>query len=146
MMWMIILILTLVASFAGIIYLAGKAQMFLTRIKKMSTMKKIYQKLTAFACVLFLLLVITIIADFINALICILHLLIISLICDLVSWLIKIKNRKAVFLTAVGVAIVYLGIGFYLVHHVWVTDYTITIPAKPDITEAVNITKSNQNM
>ncbi len=146
MMWMIILILTLVASFAGIIYLAGKAQMFLTRIKKMSTMKKIYQKLTAFACVLFLLLVITIIADFINALICILHLLIISLICDLVGWLIKIKNRKAVFLTAVGVAIVYLGIGFYLVHHVWVTDYTITIPAKPDITEAVNITKSNQNM
>lgn len=145
-MWMIILILTLVASFAGIIYLAGKAQMFLTRIKKMSTMKKIYQKLTAFACVLFLLLVITIIADFINALICILHLLIISLICDLVGWLIKIKNRKAVFLTAVGVAIVYLGIGFYLVHHVWVTDYTITIPAKPDITEAVNITKSNQNM
>lgn len=120
--------------------------MFLTRIKKMSTMKKIYQKLTAFACVLFLLLVITIIADFINALICILHLLIISLICDLVGWLIKIKNRKAVFLTAVGVAIVYLGIGFYLVHHVWVTDYTITIPAKPDITEAVNITKSNQNM
>ena len=146
MMWMIILILTLVASFAGIIYLAGKAQMFLTRIKKVSTMKKIYQKLTAFACVLFLLLVITIIADFINALICILHLLIISLICDLVGWLIKIKNRKAVFLTAVGVAIVYLGIGFYLVHHVWVTDYTITIPAKPDITEAVNITKSNQNM
>lgn len=146
MMWMIILILTLVASFAGIIYLAGKAQMFLTRIKKMSTMKKIYQKLTAFACVLFLLLVITIIADFINALICILHLLIISLICDLVGWLIKIKNRKAVFLTAVGVAIVYLGIGFYLVHHVWVTDYTITIPAKSDITEAVNITKSNQNM
>ena len=85
MMWMIILILTLTASFAGIIYLTGKTQMFLTKIKKISEMKKLYQKIIALAGVLLVVLVITLIFDFINALICVLHLLIISLVCDLVG-------------------------------------------------------------
>ncbi len=145
MMWMIIFILTIAASLAGIIYLAGKIQMFLTKIKKISEMKKLYQKIIALAGVLLVVLVITLIFDFINALICILHLLIISLICDLVGLLARIKNKKAVFLTSIGLTVVYLAVGFYLAHHVWVTDYTITIPAKPDITEATNITKSDQD-
>lgn len=135
MMWMIILILTLAASFAGIIYLTGKVWMFLTKIKKISGMKKLYQKIIALAGVLLVVLVITLIVDFINALICILHLLIISLVCDLVGWLVRIKNKKTVFLTSIGLTVVYLAVGFYLAHHVWVTSYDITMPAKTEATE-----------
>lgn len=144
MMWMIILILTLAASIAGIIYLAGKVQMFLTKIKKISEMKKLYQKIIALAGVLVVVLAITLIFDFINALICVLHLLIISLVCDLVGWLARIKNKKAVFLTSIGLTVVYLAVGFYLAHHVWVTSYDITMPAKTEITSATtNTTKAD---
>lgn len=134
MMWMIILILTIAASLAGIIYLAGKVQMFLTKIKRISQMKKLYQKIIALAGVLLGVLVITLIFDFINALICVLHLLIISLICDLVGWIARIKNKKAVFLTSIGLTVVYLAVGFYLAHHVWVTSYDITMSAKTEVT------------
>ncbi len=143
MMWMIILILTLAASFAGIIYLTGKTQMFLTKIKKISEMKKLYQKIIALAGVLLVVLVITLIFDFINALICVLHLLIISLVCDLVGWLVRIKNKKAVFLTSIGLTVVYLVVGFYLAHNVWVTSYNITMSAKTEITSAKTDTTEN---
>ncbi len=143
MMWMIILILTLAASFAGIIYLTGKIQMFLTKIKKISEMKKLYQKIIALAGVLLVVLVITLIFDFINALICVLHLLIISLVCDLVGWLVRIKNKKAVFLTSIGLTVVYLVVGFYLAHNVWVTSYNITMSAKTEITSAKTDTTEN---
>lgn len=143
MMWMIILILTLTASFAGIIYLTGKTQMFLTKIKKISEMKKLYQKIIALAGVLLVVLVITLIFDFINALICVLHLLIISLVCDLVGWLVRIKNKKAVFLTSIGLTVVYLVVGFYLAHNVWVTSYNITMSAKTEITSAKTDTTEN---
>lgn len=143
MMWMIILILTLAASFAGIIYLTGKIQMFLTKIKKISEMKKLYQKIIALAGVLLVVLVITFIFDFINALICVLHLLIISLVCDLVGWLVRIKNKKAVFLTSIGLTVVYLAVGFYLAHNVWVTSYNITMSAKTEITSAKTDTTEN---
>lgn len=68
--------------------------------------------------------------NFINAIICVIYLTMISLVCDLIWWIIqKFKSKKinsdGSFLTAIVLTFLALLLGWCNAHHVWQTDYKI---------------------
>ncbi len=130
MLWIIILILALTAVSAGLVYLCNRFSKF-TILKTASKGSK--KRLILFSIIpLVLIIAITCITmNFVNSIICILHLTAFWLISDLIFFIIK-KIRKADFkryysgLSAICVTVVYLSAGWYLLHSVSQTNYELT--------------------
>ncbi len=92
MLWIIILILVLAAAGSGLIYLCSRFGKF-TIIEQLSKGNKIRRILLEIIPVIIIMAVVCIILDFINAIICLLHLIAFWLLSDLALWFIK-KIRK----------------------------------------------------
>ena len=130
MMWLIILALVLAASISGIVFLIKRFHSF-RLIQKISERNK---KLSWFLAVLPIALTILLSAILLNiwaTMIILIHLFVFWLVCEIAGKLIgKCLKKKtpadvtgcaAIFLTAI-----YLGIGWYLAHHVYRTYYSFT--------------------
>ncbi len=128
--WIIILVLVLGAAGAGLAYLCGRFGRFsiIKNISKGSKKRLIIFSLIPIA-VIFAVICITM--NFVNAVICLLHLAAFWLLSDLVFFIIK-KLRKKDFkyyyagLSAICSSVVYLTVGWFLLHCVSQTNYNLT--------------------
>ena len=123
-LWRIIMLTAMMITGLSIFYLSY-------RLGRFSFFKE--RKLKFFGGAFFVVLgfsLIGVFLNFINAIVCLAYLTLISLICDLIWWIIqKFKSKKInsdwSFLTAVVLTFSVLLLGWYNAHHVWQTDYKI---------------------
>lgn len=129
MMWVVIFILLFLASAAGFVYLINRFSRF-GFVKKISQGNK---KIRIIISALFIILItafLWFVMGYINAIICLLHLVIFWLLCDLASRIIQKSIHKAfkryyAGAFAIVITIIYLSVGWVMVHHVWETDYKL---------------------
>ena len=128
-MWTLILCAILLGAILGVIYLAGRFDRF-SIIHKMAKERKGIRFLIGLITVILILLVAWITLGFINAAICIIHLMLIWVLCDIVSKFVE-KKRKSEFkkyyagVAAIVITFVYLTYGWVMAHHVWSTKYIL---------------------
>lgn len=133
-LWLMIAILVAVCSVAGFIYLTRRISAF-GFIKKLSKDKKVLKYAISAGLIVLTGGIIWLIWDWINAIICLLHLVIFWLLCDLFVFIGKKISKKqaskclAGFI-AVVLTVVYLAVGWYLCNNVWETDYTLKTDKK----------------
>ena len=133
-LWLMIAILVAVCSVAGFIYLTRRISAF-GFIKKLSKDKKVLKYAISAGLIVLTGGIIWLIWDWINAIICLLHLVIFWLLCDLFVFIGKKISKKqaskclAGFI-AVPLTMVYLAVGWYLCNNVWETDYTLKTDKK----------------
>ena len=119
---------------AGFIYLTRRISAF-GFIKKLSKDKKVLKYAISAGLIVLTGGIIWLIWDWINAIICLLHLVIFWLLCDLFVFIGKKISKKqaskclAGFI-AVPLTVVYLAVGWYLCSNVWETDYTLKTDKK----------------
>mgnify|MGYP003267785258 FL=1 len=119
---------------AGFIYLTRRISAF-GFIKKLSKDKKVLKYAISAGLIVLTGGIIWLIWDWINAIICLLHLVIFWLLCDLFVFIGKKISKKqaskclAGFI-AVPLTMVYLAVGWYLCNNVWETDYTLKTDKK----------------
>ncbi len=131
-LWLLLLIFLLVASIAGVVYLTSRIRKFgfISKISKGSRKKEII--LSIIICVVPVI-VIGLMWGYMNAIICLLHLIVFCIVIELIFNLVtkkrKFKRYYAGIITVVF-TVVYLSAGWYLAHNVWQTDYTIKTDKK----------------
>lgn len=129
MIWIIILALLLVAAIVGLIYLDNRICHFFLIQKAANGNKKLMIVLSALVIIL-ITVVTALLLNIMNAIICLLHLVAFWLLSDLIMWIIT-KVRKKPFryyyagIIAIVTTVVYLSVGWYLAHHVWMTTYAL---------------------
>ena len=128
-MWGLLMIILAVLSAAGILYLAS-------RIGRFWIIKRIAKETRNICFLIGLIILIALSASiwlawgYMNAIVCILHLLVFWLLTEGIFTIIQ-KIRKKEFkryyagITAVVFTVCYLGAGWYCAHHVWQTSYEI---------------------
>ncbi len=128
-MWAVLMIVLLILTIAGVLYLANRIGKF-SIIQKFTKGKKLISTITGLIIAAALTAVIWVAWGPMNAIICVLHLIVFWLINDGIFALIK-KGRRKVFrryyagIVAIIFTVCYLGTGWYLAHHVWETTYQI---------------------
>ncbi len=128
LLWLIISILVVAAAIGAMVYLVIRVYQF-PFIEKISD-KKMIKTGMSLLMVLVLVACLWIAMGYINAIICVIHLVVFWLFCDFIAWLLrrifkKQTRRGVVGIFAVLITIMYLTIGWYLDYHVWETDYTV---------------------
>ena len=132
-MWMILMLVLFVATFVGILYLAGRIGKF-DLFGRIAKERRIRQVL-CLAVVVAGTAVLWMAWGSMNAVVCVLHLIVFWLICDGIFALIR-KCRKKSFdryyagIAAIVFTVAYLGVGWYQAHHVWKTDYQVQTDKK----------------
>lgn len=133
-MWTLILCAILLGAIIGIIYLASRFARF-SIIRKAAKERKGICFLIGLILVILLLLGIWLTLGFINAAICIIHLMVIWLLCDVISKFAE-KKRQNEFtryyagVAAIGITFIYLTCGWVLAHHVWSKKYILETDKK----------------
>lgn len=128
-MWALIFGSIILGTILSIIYLVSRFTRF-SWVHKIAKERKRIRFLLGLVPVVLILLVTWLTMGFVNAMICIMHLMVIWLICDGISRIIE-KRRNKDFtkyyagLCAMGITVVYLACGWYLAYHVWRTEYTL---------------------
>lgn len=129
-MWILIFGSIVLAAVLGIIYLISRFAKFAI-VQKLAKERKLLRFLLGLVPVAVIFFGVWLTIGSINAMICIIHLMAIWLLCDGIATLIE-KKRNKKFTTyyagilAMVITVVYLACGWYLAHHVWRTDYTLT--------------------
>lgn len=128
MLWRVFFILMLIIAVAGVIYLIACFHRF-SPLQRMARQQKFLSWLLAvipvalLSCFYFI--------NFTAMAVVLLHLILIWLTCDLFAWRIgrvrkRSLNRDLSGITALLIAAVYLSVGWYLAHHIYQTNYTLT--------------------
>ena len=128
-MWIFILGAIFLGGILGILYLASRFPKF-SFVHKLAKEKKGICFVIGLVLGVLLLLVLWVSIGFINAAICIIHLVVIWLLCDGVNKLVEKKRGKAFVryyagVSAIGITVIYLSCGWFLAHNVWHTKYTL---------------------
>lgn len=147
MMWMIIFILVIAAFGAGLVYLTSRFGKF-SVVRKLAKGSKRKLWLVSAGCVAALFLILMLALDFINAIICILHLVLIWLLCEGTGLGVKRIRKKEgkyyyVGAFALVITITYMCVGWYCAHHVVATRYCIDSDKKIGNLRIVQITDSH---
>ena len=128
-MWAFILGAIFLGGILGIVYLASRLAKF-SFVHKLAKERKGIRFVVGLAMGILLLLILWVAMGFINAAICIIHLVVIWLVCDGVNKLVEKKRGKGFAryyagASAIGITLIYLACGWFLAHHVWHTGYTL---------------------
>lgn len=129
MLWSTVFISALVAVVMGFLYLVSRFYKF-GLVEKISKGNKKTKIAVSILTVILLVAVLFLTMGFVNAVVCMLYLAAFWLLCDLLYLILK-KLGKGSFkydyigILAMVVTVIYLSIGWFLVHHVWQTHYTI---------------------
>ena len=119
----------LLASILGMIYLVFAASKF-PGIKKLAKENKKMQYLIAFLAIMLVFAVCCAAMSMVNAIIILLHVILFRLLFGLLAWIIKKCTGKESRFYWQGwlsllACIIYLAIGYYLCHHVWIKEYKL---------------------
>lgn len=128
-MWQIIMVLLFLAEIVAFIYLAGRISKF-DFVRRISHGNKKIGIAFCLAILLLLFIGVWLLIGYMNAVICILHVVAFSFIFEGIFWLVGKIRRKKVKQYYAGIAAVvfsvgYLAAGWYLAHDVRQTSYTI---------------------
>lgn len=145
-MWFFIFAGMYLAVVLGMVYLTCRISTF-EFIKKLAKGKRIFRFLLASIPVILGFVLVCLLIDGTNALICYIHLACIWLMTDL-AILIVTKIRKKAFRTYLGwvaipIAIVYLSMGWFLAHHVWIKEYNINTEKQVEALRVVFLADSH---
>lgn len=126
-MWLIIMVLTLLITAISLLYLAGRVRKF--SFINNSDIKPWRKYLRGFLLVFFAFATIGKLLNFVNAIVCIFYLALIWMICDwgfaLAKKFLSFEDKGYIAgYCAILLTLAALGIGWYLNHHVWQTEYT----------------------
>ncbi len=130
LLWIGVLAAVLIAVAIGILYLVNRIGK-IGVIGKIAKGRKSVKRLISLLCVILFAMVLVLIWGMVNAIIVMLHFVGFLLVWDLVLFLAE-KMRKKKFqgyyswIPALLTTVIYLGVGWYLVFHVWETDYHYT--------------------
>ena len=116
MMWAIIMLLVFGVLISGIVYLVSRAKHF-TTVSKLCKNNKRVMRIASSTAIVLLFAVLSLIFDFINAVVIIIHLVIIWLVCDGINHLIaKLRKKETKYyyagVVAVICTIVWLSFGY----------------------------------
>ena len=129
-MWYIIIFAVLAVFFAGMIYISFCTAEF-PFILKLTNGKKIISRIVCILFYIFLTALLTLIFNFINALICMIHLYAFWIICNF-GTLVLSKARKIITkkyyagIIALALCFIYLFYGWIAAHHVVQTNYSFS--------------------
>lgn len=147
LMWAFIAIAVLCGSAAGVVYLVNRLAKF-GIYEKLSKGKRWLKYTLSAVTIVMISVVLTLLWGYINAIICVLHLVIFWLIFDLVRFIIQKAKKKDIKKSlsgylAIPVTVIYLAVGWYLCNNVWVKDYTIETDKKVGNIKVVQISDSH---
>lgn len=129
-MWSLILTALGVFSLAAVIYVTA-------RVHRFSPIKRIAQKHKALAWLAALLPVAAVglfaLINTFTMMVVLIHLFFAFVLCDLAAFIVRKATKKrfgynAQILAALALCAVYLGVGWFLAHHVFVTEYAFSTP------------------
>lgn len=129
-MWALIFGTIFLGAGLGCIYLVSRFAKF-SLVHMMAKERNVVRYVIGLVLVTLIFFGIGAVLGLINAMIVIIHLMVFWLICDGINRLVE-KKRKVYFakyyagVFAIGFSLVYLACGWYLAHHVWRTEYTLT--------------------
>lgn len=134
MLWSIIFISVFVAACMGFLYLVSRFHK-LRLVEKISKGNKKTKIAVSILTVILLVVVLCFMMGFINAVVCLLHLVVFWLLCDLFFVVLKklgigLFKYDYIGILAIAVTVMYLSVGWFLAHHVWQTHYTIETDKK----------------
>ncbi len=146
-MWYAIIGSLAAAVLLGAVYVAFRTANF-SFIKKISGGRRWLGRLIGFALIAALFAILYFTMNLMNALVCVVHLVLFWLIADLVAFIalrVRRRKRKTYFAGAVALVlcVLYLSVGWYLDHHVWVTEYTFETDKFDGDVRIVQITDSH---
>lgn len=133
--WFVFLGLTFIAFVAGIIYLVKQVAKF-NFIHKLSRGNKRLGTLFSGLIIVLVIGIVYLLWGFINAMIVLLHFVLFHLLISAIAWLCTkifhpVKTRiYYVGIISVTLTVIYLAVGFYLAHNVWITTYELTTDKK----------------
>lgn len=138
LMWYMILMVTMVLTIAGFLYLGNRVGKF-SIIRKLSysgpKLKINAGYLVVSACFVGLWLTV----NLMNAVVCLFYFAMFWLLCDLFFMLVQrfCKHKFKIYyagIFAIAISVFSLTLGWYQNHHIWQTDYTVTTPKNiPDL-------------
>ena len=128
-MWYIILMIVIITTVSGLIYLSWRLSRF-AFIEKLNRGRPKYRKFTGFTIVMLLFGLLSLWLNLMNAVICLLHFVVIWLFCDALSAvfhrLFKGSGKSRwTAPVAIILSLAALASGWYLNHHVWITSYVV---------------------
>ncbi len=128
-MWFAILGAVITVFGLGMLYLSFRAA-GLPFIRRLAGGRRWAARLIALAFLILLTVILSLIWDVVNALICVIHLVAFWLICDLLALIVsKIRHRETprslTAAAAVIFCVLYLAVGWVSAHHVWETSYEL---------------------
>lgn len=148
-MWSVIFLVTIVALIAGIIYLVSRIGRF-QFVKKAGGDSKLKRRMIPLLILLAFLLLMNFIFGYVNATVIMITLTIFWLFSDFLLWLLKKigifkpkGNVSYAGILAIGLSVLYLGCGWYLDHHLFVTEYTVNTDKKIEPIKIVQISDSH---
>ena len=127
-LWGVISILVVAAALGAVAYLIIRVAQIIEIAT--GTDKKAVRIVSSILCVTILVVCLWKSMGYMNAIICVIHLVVFWLFCDFISWIVRrIFKKKATRVITGIIAVIltvgYLGVGWYLANHVWETDYVI---------------------
>lgn len=147
--WILIMGALLAGTVLAIIYLSSRFYRFSYAVKIAGAHKKLRIVVSVIPVIL-IIAVSWIVLGSMNAIIIMLHLLGIWLICDLLSFIWKKIRKKEqtakhyyAGVAAIVITVVYLAAGWYLAHHVWETQYTVSTDKKVGELRVVQLADSH---
>lgn len=128
-MWLVIFGSIILLAIGSLFFLASRFGTF-SWVQKLTGGRRILSYLAGLVVVLVVATVCMLLLDYMNTAICLMHLTMIWLIAELAGWMIgKRKGKKissdCIGIVAIGVTVLYLGVGFYLAHHVSAQEYEL---------------------
>lgn len=129
LMWYVILVIVVILTVCGLVYLGSRVACFGRRDGKDSGAHR-RNRIVGFSIVLLVFVVLSLLMNLMNAIVCLLHFVVLWLLSDLTFSLMQ-RIRKRPFAhyyagwTAILFSVISLAAGWYLDHQVWATSYVI---------------------
>ncbi len=137
MMWIIILLLVLAAAAASVVYMTVSIERF-GIVQTLAGEKKWLRHLISFAIVALCFCILSCVFSVVNAIIILLHEVAFFLIFGGIMRIVQHFTGYTFMINwqgwlAIAASIIYLSIGWYLLHHIWQTDYTVKTDKNIDL-------------
>ena len=131
-MWIAIIGCLLAAFTAGLLFISFRAAEF-NVVLRLTGGRRGAARLLCLAAFIALTAALWLAWNMMNAVLCMVHLIVFWLLCDGVGCLAarlhrRTPRREAAGIAAIAICALYLAAGWYAVHHVWQTEYTLVTP------------------
>lgn len=146
-MWIGIISALVIVMLTALVFISRKAARF-GAIRKISGGTPIFARLVSFVITVAVFVVLCLILNVVNAVICFVNLFVIWMLCDLVFLIVRLIRKKGferyyAGYAAIAFTVIYLAVGWYFAHHVYRTPYSFETEKDVEKVKIVQITDSH---